>query len=150
MNVFRRLRQLLNKKQKRTVGLLIVLIFISALLETLGVSVIVPLVSAVVSPETFLENENVTLVFSHLGIEQPDADAFIRILLVITMVVFAVKNAYLLFLYYVQARFVTKTEASTSVRLFQEYLNRHDEFYHEECFFLIRCRAFPFRLPIPI
>ena len=129
MNVFRRLRQLLNKKQKRTVGLLIVLIFISALLETLGVSVIVPLVSAVVSPETFLENENVTLVFSHLGIEQPDADAFIRILLVITMVVFAVKNAYLLFLYYVQARFVTKTEASTSVRLFQEYLNRPYEFY---------------------
>ncbi|MBE5895677.1 MAG: ABC transporter ATP-binding protein, partial [Lachnospiraceae bacterium] len=129
MNVFRRLRQLLNKKQKRTVGLLIVLIFISALLETLGVSVIVPLVSAVVSPETFLENENVTLVFSQLGIEQPDADAFIRILLVITMVVFAVKNAYLLFLYYVQARFVTKTEASTSVRLFQEYLNRPYEFY---------------------
>lgn len=129
MNVFRRLRQLLNKKQKRTVGLLIVLIFISALLETLGVSVIVPLVSAVVSPETFLENKNVTLIFARLGIAQPDADAFIRILLVITMVVFAVKNAYLLFLYYVQARFVTKTEASTSVRLFQEYLNRPYEFY---------------------
>ncbi len=129
MNVYKRLNQLLNKQQKRKVALLIVLIFISALLETLGVSIIIPLVSAVVSPETIFENEYAKVIFEMLSIENRNPDRFVRMLLVATMAVFVIKNLYLLFLYYIQARFVTNTEATTSVRLFQEYLNRPYEFY---------------------
>ncbi|MDE6714079.1 MAG: hypothetical protein K2K20_10120, partial [Lachnospiraceae bacterium] len=62
MNVYKRLKQLLNQKQKRSVAVLIVLIFISALLETLGVSFIVPLVSAVVDPEAIMGNRYVVMV----------------------------------------------------------------------------------------
>ena len=43
MNVYRRLKTLLNQKQKRSVILLCVLIFFSALLEMLGVGLIIPL-----------------------------------------------------------------------------------------------------------
>ena len=102
MNVFKRLRQLLNRKQKRTVILLIFLIFIGALLETLGVSIILPLVSAIVEPQEILENEYVIMVcdWFHLSFQQPAA--FVRLMLIATMVVFAVKNIYLLFLAYIQ------------------------------------------------
>lgn len=129
MNVFKRLRQLLNRKQKRTVILLIFLIFIGALLETLGVSIILPLVSAIVEPQEILENEYVIMVcdWFHLSFQQPAA--FVRLMLIATMVVFAVKNIYLLFLAYIQAGFVTKTEAETSIRLLNEYLNRPYEYY---------------------
>ena len=54
MNVQRRLRSLLNGKQKRTFCILVFFIFIGALLETLGVSIILPLISMVVMPEDMM------------------------------------------------------------------------------------------------
>lgn len=129
MNVYKRLKQLLNQKQKRSVAVLIVLIFISALLETLGVSFIVPLVSAVVDPEAIMGNRYVVMVCDWLHLTINDPAAFVKLLLAVTMGIFLIKNMYLLFLYYIQARFVTKTEAESSIRLLNEYLNRPYEYY---------------------
>ena len=129
MNVYKRLKQLLNKKQKRTVVLLIVLIFFSALLETLSVSVIIPLMSAVIKPDEIFDNKIVAEVLNMLNLTITDKDNFIRILIGVTMGVFVIKNLYLLFLYFVQSSFVTKTEAATSVRLYNDYLGRPYEFY---------------------
>ena len=129
MNVYRRLKQLLNKKQKRTVIGLMFLIFISALLETLGVSIIVPLISAVVTPETLLSNKYVISALSIVGLSGMDSDSFVKLLLISTMAIFIIKNLFFLLLYYLQAGFVTKTEAETSVRLYNDYLNRPYEFY---------------------
>ncbi len=129
MNVYKRLKQLLNQKQKRSVAVLIVLIFISALLETLGVSSIVPLVSAVVDPEAIMGNRYVVMVCDWLHLTINDPAAFVKLLLAVTMGIFLIKNIYLLFLYYIQARFVTKTEAESSIRLLNEYLNRPYEYY---------------------
>lgn len=129
MNVYKRLKQLLNQKQKRSVAVLIVLIFISALLETLGVSFIVPLVSAVVDPEAIMGNRYVVMVCGWLHLTINDPAAFVKLLLAVTMGIFLIKNMYLLFLYYIQARFVTKTEAESSIRLLNEYLNRPYEYY---------------------
>lgn len=129
MNVYKRLKQLLNQKQKRSVAVLVVLIFISALLETLGVSFIVPLVSAVVDPEAILENRYVVMACGWLHLTIHDSSSFVKLLLAVTMSIFLIKNVYLLFLYYIQARFVTKTEAESSIRLLNEYLNRPYEYY---------------------
>ncbi|MBR1470297.1 MAG: ABC transporter ATP-binding protein [Lachnospiraceae bacterium] len=129
MNVYRRLKQLLTRKQKRSVILLCILIFFSALLETLGVSIIIPLISAVVSPETILENHYVKLLFAVLGIGTVERDGFVRLLLVAAMAVFVVKNLYMLVLYDAQARFATKLESGTCVRLLSDYLNRPYSFY---------------------
>lgn len=129
MNVYKRLKQLLNKKQKRTVLLLIILIFFSALLETLSVSVIIPLMTAVIDPDEIFNHQIVADVLNTLNLTISDKDHFIRILIGVTMGVFVIKNLYLLFLYFVQSSFVTKTEAATSVRLYNDYLGRPYEFY---------------------
>lgn len=129
MNVYKRLKQLLNKKQKRTVILLIILIFFSALLETLSVSVIIPLMTAVIDPDEIFNHQIVADVLNTLNLTISDKDHFIRILIGVTMGVFVIKNLYLLFLYFVQSSFVTKTEAATSVRLYNDYLGRPYEFY---------------------
>ena len=129
MNVYRRLKQLFNKKQKRRVTGLIIMIFFGALLETLGVSIIVPLVSAVVSPETILSNSTVHSVLDFLGIKITNSDDFVKLLLIATMSIFVIKNVYMLFMYRCQASFISSTEADTSVRLLNDYLNRPYEFY---------------------
>lgn len=129
MNVYKRLKQLLNKKQKKKMMGLIVLIFIGGLLETLGVSIILPLVSAVVSPDTIMNNSYVKQVFEMLGMGTPDSTLFVKLMLAMTIAIFIIKNAYLLLLYYIQSRFVSRTEAYTSIRLLNEYLNRPYEYY---------------------
>ena len=60
MDIIRKLKVVLSRKQKRQVVVLLFLILIGAILETLGVSMILPIVTAVVEPDIFTENELVT------------------------------------------------------------------------------------------
>ncbi len=128
MNIYRRLKKLLNKKQKRTVLVMMVLIFFSALLETLSVGIIIPLISAIVNPEEIMEQGLVKEAFAILNIA-PDPDSFVRILLAATMAIFFLKTLYLLLIYRLQAGFATRTECSISVRLMSDYMNRPYSFY---------------------
>ena len=129
MNVIKKLRIVLNSRQKHRVALLCVLITFSALLETLSVTVILPLISAVVSPDTILGNKKVVSILSALGIEDPDHGTFVRILLLVTMGVFVFKNVYLFFLTIVQSRFISNARCFTSIRLMGDYLNKPYEYY---------------------
>lgn len=129
MNVYKRLKYLLNKKQKRIVVILILLSVISALFETMGVSIMIPLVSAVVSMDTVLDNEKVKLALDILNITVSSGESLVKILLAATASIFVIKNVYMLVLCHFQAKFTNKTEAETSVRLFNEYLNRPYEYY---------------------
>lgn len=102
MNVYRRLKSLLNKRQKGTFIILVFFIFIGALLETLGVSIIIPLISAVVLPDTIMNNEYVVMALGLIGQSNMTSDTFVKLLLVATMIIFATKNGYMLLLSYFQ------------------------------------------------
>ena len=134
MNVFKKLRIVLSSRQKHRVVLLCILIFFSALLETLSVTIIIPLITAVVSPDTILENEKVRLILSFAGISSEslngfDHGLFIRILLLFTMGIFIFKNIYLFVLTIVQSRFISNARCFTSIRLMGDYLNKPYEYY---------------------
>ena len=96
MNVYRRLKTLLNGKQKRDFILLLVLIIISAFLETLGVSVILPIITAVADPDAVLGNEYVRTVMNMMGLELTGL-SFAKLVLIAAIIIYAVKNLYLLF-----------------------------------------------------
>ena len=102
MNVYRRLNTLLGKKEKVQFAGMLVLIFISALLETLGVSVIVPIISAVVTPDKILSNAMVQDAMLRAGLDPADNLAFVKVVLIAAIAVYLIKNLYLLFLYFVQ------------------------------------------------
>ena len=129
MNVIKKLKIVLNSRQKHRVVLLCVLIFFSALLETLSVTVIIPLITAVVSPDTILENEKVVSILSTLGINELDHGTFVRILLLSTMGIFIFKNIYLFLLTVIQSRFISNARCFTSIRLMGDYLNKPYEYY---------------------
>ena len=129
MNVYRRLNTLLGKKEKVQFAGMLVLIFISALLETLGVSVIVPIISAVVTPDKILSNAMVQDAMLRAGLDPADNLAFVKVVLIAAIAVYLIKNLYLLFLYFVQSKYVNKLESRTSSRLLGEYLNRSYEYY---------------------
>ena len=127
LDIIRKLFNILSKRQKRNVAGLGVMILIGALLETVGVSMIAPLATAVLDSEAMAENKYVIMVSDKLGLKT--MDQFIILLLLSVIAVFVIKNAYLLFMNYVQSQFVNKNQFLTVSYMMDEYLNRPYEFY---------------------
>ena len=126
-----KLRHILSKAQKRRVCGLGVMILISGLLETIGISAILPLVQAVIDRDGMLENQTVQMVCGWLGftLTEENFNNFILLLLglVIGIIVDALSQS--LLVTYVQARFVNSNQFRTVSYMLEEYLNRPYEFY---------------------
>lgn len=126
-DIFRKFNKVLNKKQKSRVVVLIFMILIGAVLETLGVSMIYPLIETVMMPEVFEQNAMIVWICNVLG--YTSAEQFVTFMLLALIFVFIFKNLYLLFLYYVQHSFITNSQYRISRDLLKVYLNRPYEFY---------------------
>ncbi len=115
-----------HKQKKQMVGLA-VLILIGGLLETLGVSMLLPVVTAIMDPEAIMEKEPVRDVAQMLHIQT--SKDLIMYMLIVLIVLYVFKNAYLLFLTYVQNTFVTRNRNRMISRVMREFLNRPYEDY---------------------
>ena len=122
-----KLLNILSKRQKRNVVGIGVLILIGAVLETLGVSLIVPLAQAIMDADTLARNQYVIMIREMLHLK--DMNQFIVVLLFTVVAVYVVKNLYLLGMNYVQARFVNNNQFLSVNYMLEEYLNRPYEFY---------------------
>lgn len=126
-DIFRKFNKVLNKKQKSRVVVLIFMILIGAVLETLGVSMIYPLIEMVMMPEVFEQNAMIVWICNVLG--YTSAEQFVTFMLLALIFIFIFKNLYLLLLYYVQHSFITNSQYRISRDLLKVYLNRPYEFY---------------------
>ncbi len=127
LKTFKKLISLFNRKQRVTIALLIGMIFISGLLETIGISLIVPLLTAILDKESFAANEYVSWTMELLGIQ--DIDGFILCLIGLLILIYIFKNAYLVFCAYVQAKFVSRNKSRAMKNLLSQYLHRPYEYY---------------------
>lgn len=126
-DIFKKFNKVLNKKQKSRVVILIFMILIGAVLETLGVSMIYPLIETVMMPEVFEQNAMIVWICNVLG--YTSAEQFVTFMLLALIFIFIFKNLYLLLLYYVQHSFITNSQYRISRDLLKVYLNRPYEFY---------------------
>ena len=127
----RKLNHILSSSQKKAVVGLGVMILIGGILETVGISAILPLVQAVIDREGMLENETVHTVLGWFGfvLTEENFNQFILMLLGMIIGIIVVKNLFILVLTYVQARFVNNNQFRTVSYMLEEYLNRPYEFY---------------------
>lgn len=134
ITMLQKIGYLFDRKQKMQFIGLGVLILFGGLLETLGVSMMVPVVQGIMDPAALAQNEIVGKALGFLGIELPDmpqdgGNRLIILMLAAMMVLFVVKNAYLLFQVYVQNTFVTRNRNRMISRVMREFLNRPYEEY---------------------
>lgn len=122
-----KLLSILSKRQKRNVVGIGFMILIGAILETLGVSLIVPLAQAIMDADTLAQNEYVIRIREMFHLE--DMNQFMVLLLFVVVAVYIVKNLYLLVMNYVQAKFVNNNQFLSVNYMLEEYLNRPYEFY---------------------
>ena len=127
MDIIKKMRYILNRKQKLHICFLGVLIFIGGLLETLSVSAVLPIVYVIISPEQALENKYIRMVMDALEIDS--IEGFIVPLLGALIVMYILKNAFLLLLVHEQNRFILMNRNKLISQVLREFLNRPYEFY---------------------
>lgn len=127
MSIIKKLNVLLDRKQKLKIGLLMLMILIGGILETLGVSLLMPLATALTDEEGFRENTYVQMVCGWFGIQ--DTTTIVIFLLFALVIIYVGKNVFLLLLYYVQAKFVNNNRCRVSKNLLSQYLHRPYEYY---------------------
>lgn len=127
MGNIKKLAYIFDKKQKRMLVWLGVMIFVGGLLETLGVSALLPVVAALVDVDSTMEKWYVKPITSAFGISS--ATQFVILLLAALMVIYVVKNAYLLWLVSVRTKFLSYSKNTLISRVLREFLNRPYEFY---------------------
>lgn len=118
---------LFERRQLWQLAGLAFLILIGGILESLGVSMMLPVAEAVMAPDKVMENELVSGIAAFLGITS--SRELILWMLGALIAIFIFKNIYLLFLTYVQNTFVTRNRNRMISRVMREFLNRPYEDY---------------------
>lgn len=125
--LLQKIAYLFDRRQLWQLAGLAVLILIGGVLETLGVSMMLPVVDAVMDPDKFMQKSYVKEIAAFFHIHS--AKQLIIGMLLILIALFIVKNSYLLFQIYVQNTFVTRNRNRMISRVMREFLNRPYEDY---------------------
>ncbi len=125
--ILKKMAQLLDKKQKRFMVLLLFMMLIGAVLEAFSVAVIVPVISIVIDSNAITENELVSTLYRISGLQSEKV--FAVSVMVILIVAFALKNVFLLIQQKILYHFVYTNQFRTSERMMRNYLRRGYEFY---------------------
>ena len=127
LEILRKLRLLLDGKQKRAMGGLVALMIIGAFLQTAGVGLLVQVVSVVIDPQAVEKNALVRAFYDFLGCR--DFQQFSITVMVLLIGVFVVKNLFLFVQQKLTLAFVYTNQFRTSERMMRNYLRRGYEFF---------------------
>lgn len=127
MDIIKKLRYILDRRQKIQICFLGILIFVGGLLETVSVSGVLPIAWAIVDPKKTQENKYVQEAMHLLGIA--DIQEFIIPLLLALIILYVFKNAFMLLLVHEQNRFIAHNRNKLISQVLREFLNRPYEFY---------------------
>ncbi len=126
LRVVKKLNRVLNAHQKRMIVILTILMLFGGIFEMLGVAMVVPLASAILS-EDLMENAYVQIVAGLLGVSDRKQFTLLMIWLLIAMFIF--KNLFLMFQNYFQLRFVCNNRYVMQNKVMDLLLHRNYEFY---------------------
>lgn len=126
-DVWKKYRFILTASQKRWGIVVVIMTFIGAVFETLGVSVIIPLVQVIMNPEMLLDNPYSASVIHALRLKS--RAQLIMASGVAVILVYMGKNVFLFFLSYVRAKYACKVQRELSVEMMKSYLGRGYSFF---------------------
>lgn len=127
MKMVKRIWHFLDFKQKVKVVFLLLMILLGGIMETLGVTMVIPLLNAIADTEGFARNKYVIWAMHFLNVE--NVNQMILFLIIAVIFIFIFKNVYLLIQYYAQAKFINNNRHYVSKKLLALYLNRPYEYF---------------------
>ncbi|MCT1904349.1 ABC transporter ATP-binding protein [Oceanobacillus sojae] len=127
MNISKKLLTLFNKTERKKLFILLLMMIFAALLETIGIGLIVPLVGIVTSPDIIHKQTVLSNIYEFFNF-QSDKE-FIVLSVVTLLSVFVLKNVYLFIFNYAQVRVILNQQIKLSRTLFKEYLTKPYTFH---------------------
>lgn len=127
LEIIKKLRLLLDRKQKRAMAGLVVMMIIGAFLQTAGVGLLVQVVSVVIDPQAVEKSALVKAFYDFLGCR--DFQQFSIMVMVLLIITFVVKNLFLFLQQKLTLAFVYTNQFRTSERMMRNYLRRGYEFF---------------------
>lgn len=125
--MIRKLREILDRRQKIHLFLLGIMIFVGGIVEILSVSAMVPAIAVILDKDSLQKYEIVGEVMDTLNMDS--MQTFAVFLLGTLIVAYAFKNVYTIWLVYEQNRFITVNKNKMISQVLREFLNRPYEFY---------------------
>jgi len=104
-----------------------ILMVLGGFMETMSVSLIMPFMSAVMSPDSVMNNKYVQIILNIFGIES--YRGFLFFLSILMAFIYIVKNLFLLFELNIQNKFVYNNMFHTQQSLLHSYLSRPYDYY---------------------
>ena len=123
----KKIKDLLNKKEKIIISFLFILMFLNSLIEILSIGILIPLITM------FFEGNDPSIFSNILFFDEIFNDLFIskdiRKILILIVLVFTIKNLFIIFYNY----FLGKTAMNIRLRLvndlYKKYLSQNYEFF---------------------
>jgi len=125
--MYKQLIAILNRRQRGQAILVAVMAIFSALMETMGVSVVLPFILAMLQPEQLMENQYLKPIFTVLGIA--DVTQVLLLTAILIIVVYIAKNAFILLSNFFQLNFRNKLERDLSILMLKSYIYKPYQFF---------------------
>lgn len=127
VRMYHQLIKILNKKQKRMAIIVAFLAMVSALMETLGVSVVLPFIIAMLQPVRLMENQRVSTVLDIFNISS--VWGMLALLAGGIIFIYIFKNLFILFFNFVQLQFRNTLERDLSILMLKSYIYKPYSFF---------------------
>ena len=125
--VLKKLNVILDSKQKNRMKLLVVMMIIGALLETVSISLVLPIATVMTNPDSINGDSIAGILYRMLGCE--NVQQFAIAMLVGILIAFVVKNVFLFIQTKMQLDFVYNNQFETSRKMMINFMKRPYEYY---------------------
>lgn len=121
-NAIKNINGLLDPDQKRRSVYMLFLILLNAIFDVLGLLAIYPLVNAALEPELIQTKWYLRIPYETLGVQ--DNVTFLFILSILLFIVFLIKNAISVLIFYTQSKFCLNISYRLSQKVYQHYYDK--------------------------
>ena len=125
--IFQKMMVLLDARQKRQMVGIVILMLIGGVLESVGISLIAPVMEIVLEPEAVDQKPYLHFLYTFFHLRSTEQLA--GLIMVALVLVFVIKNIFLYFMNVVQLRFVYTNQFATSRRMMINFMKRPYEYY---------------------
>ncbi len=127
IQMFRHLFEILSQKQKKSLFFVFVFILLSAMLEMLGVSIIMPFIQILTDPAHLMEKTYIRLPANLLGLH---SIAQITVMVGVSIIlIYILKNVFLLLSSYVRIKFSTELTKDLAILVMDSYIHHPYEYF---------------------
>ncbi|MGN0156327.1 MAG: ABC transporter ATP-binding protein [Lachnospiraceae bacterium] len=127
VKILKKMNRLLDAKQKRLMVLIVFLMLIGGILESLSISVVIPVIEVLLDPDAVLNNKYMSVLYN--GLHLQNITQFTIVMMLALIGAFVLKNLFLFLQNVVQLRFVYTNQFATSRKMMINFMNRPYEYY---------------------